>query len=116
MHASCTHDGYKAYEIVPRLVDFLDLTGNPTTSQFQEWFRKTSKELLPYNHHEGLIGGIPSEVIIDAPRRLLLHTSAEEFPASFEYACNILREKYNYQVIKYVQPQMRNIKKKLDSE
>jgi len=107
LYASCTHDGGKAYEIVPRLVDFMDSTENPTKDQFQEWFRKTSKELLHYNHHEGLIGGVPSEVIIDVPRRLLLHTHEEEFPASFENACIVLREKYNYQILEYVQPQMR---------
>lgn len=108
LYASCTHDGDGAYEIVPRLVDFLDSTENPTTNQFQEWFKKTSRELLPYNHHEGLIGGVPSEVIIDVPRRLLLHTPKDEFPSSFENACIVLREKHNYQVLEYTQPQMRN--------
>lgn len=116
LYASCTHDGDGSYGIVPRLVNFLDSTENPTTNQFQKWFRKTSKELLPYNHHKGLIDGIPSEVIIDVPRRLLLHTTQDEFPANFDNACIVLREKYNYQILEYTPPQRRNSQLGLGSE
>jgi hypothetical protein len=108
LYASCTHEGDEAYGIASKLVDFLDQTKTPTVIQYQEWFKKISEILLPYNHYEGLIGGVPTEVIIDVPRRLLLHTPADELPASFQKACSVLKNKYEYQVLEYVKPLMRN--------
>ncbi len=120
LYASCSHDGNGAYGIALKLLDFLDLTKEPTSAQYQEWFRVTSRELLPHGYQEALTGGVPSEVVIDVPRRLLLHTLEDKFPADFGYACITLREKYNYQIMDYANHEIsgifKTIKQKLMGE
>ncbi|MFH1307592.1 MAG: hypothetical protein ABIH72_01955 [archaeon] len=108
LYASSTHDGDRAYEILPKLVNFLDSRENPTITQFQDWFKTKSKALLPYNHRKELLGGAPCEVIIDVPRKLVLHTAQDEFTTRFENACILLREKYNYEILPYTPPLIRN--------
>lgn len=123
-YASTTHDGYKVYEAIPRLVEFLDSIRNPTKEQFEKWFRSTSRELLPHNYHEGLLGGVPDEVVMDIPRRLILHTGHEDdlevvsegFSAKFENACIILKAKYDFEILNYIRPEVRKTLKGLGSE
>jgi|GEM_PF-3670885 len=116
LYASTTHDGYAVYSLAPKLVEFLDSVRNPSREQFETWFRDTSKSLIPYNYSEELTGGVPCEVIIDVPRRLLLHTPEDELQASFQNACIILEAKYNYQILEYDQPEMRSSRRSSGSE
>ncbi len=73
LYGSTTHDGGKVYDVIQRLSDFLDETPKPTIYQYKEWFRKTAKELLPYEHRTEFLGGNPKEVIIDTRRKLLIY-------------------------------------------
>ena len=114
-YASTTHDGNKVYEAVPRLVDFLDSVKNPTREQFGEWFNSTSRELLPANYRERLLGGVPHEVIMDFPRKLILHNGykdayeavSKDFPTKLENAHILLREKYNFEILEFTNPKSR---------
>lgn len=123
LQASTTHDGYRVYEAIPRLVEFLDSTRNPTKEQLEEWFKDTSRELLPYKYREELLDGIPDEVIIDVPRKLILHTGhddyeivSESFPAKFENASIILKAKYHFEILNYLRPEIRERSKSFGSE
>ena len=123
-YASTSHDGYRVYEAILRLVELLDSVRNPTKEQFEKWFKGTSKELLPYNYHEGLLGGVPDEVVMDIPRKLILHTGHEEdceivgegFQAKFENACIVLKAKYDFEILNYIRPEVRKTLKGLGSE
>ena len=121
LYASTTHDGHRVYEMIPKLVKFLDSankTKNQTLVECTNWFESTSRLLLPYEYCAGLIDGVPHEVIIDIPRKLILHTGNEESyelvsensPAKFENACIILKEKYSFEILKYVRPEMRKVR------
>jgi len=117
--ASTLCDGYRTYEAVPKLVDFLDSVKNPTKEQLSKWFRSMSKKLLPSDYSETLIGGVPNEVIMDIPRRLILHNGVEDtfesvskgFPDKFENACIILKTKYDYEILRYVRQELRTFLK-----
>lgn len=119
LYASTNHDGYAVYKAIPRLVEFLDLIRNPTKEQFETWFRRTSKEVFPYNYHEGIIGGIPDEVIFDIPRKLVLHTDygeaddlgavSKRLASKLENACILLRQKHNYEILKFTKPLVREV-------
>ena len=88
---------------------------NPIKEKFESWFRKTSKELLPYEYCTELLGGAPEEVIMDIPRRLILHTGddgeylfvGDYFQEQLEEASARLRERHNFQIIKYIRPEVR---------
>ncbi|MDO8656203.1 MAG: hypothetical protein Q7K45_03115 [Nanoarchaeota archaeon] len=123
-YASTTHDGYRVYEAVPQLVKFLDSVRDPTKEQFEKWFRSTSKKLLPCNYGESLMGGVPSEVIMDIPRRLILHTGNEDdyravskrFLVKFENAGIVLKAKYDFEILNYVRLEVRKDLKVFGSE
>ena len=125
LFASTTYDGYWAYMIVPRFVEYLNSAAVTTREQDREWFRAVSKELFPhhYSDSERPVGGFPCcEVIIDTERKLVLHTGdsseggdleivSNGFPEIFKRACTALRRRHNYQVLKYEQPGLREVKK-----
>lgn len=120
IYASCTRDGYRVYESVPRFAKFLDGIREPGYVELRQWFDSTSKSILPNEYSEGRrTGGCPCEVIIDTERKLLLHTAhndslaivSEDFPEEFKRACTALRRRHNYQVFNYEQAGLRKIKK-----
>jgi hypothetical protein len=110
LYASTTHDGDSVYESATELVNFLDTAQNPLNVDFMNWFKNISSKVFPYNYSNRLIGGVPTEVVIDVPRKLLLHTYNDEFPESFKIACRTLKLKHNYQVLTYTQHQVRSYK------
>lgn len=125
LFACANADGYRAYGIVSRLLDFLDATKNPSATKFGYWFTKTSKELFGDSYKEGRIGGIPCEVVIDIQRKLILHTPTDEdelglvgveFPTKFENACILLKTKYSYSILEYENPSMRDRQERLGTE
>lgn len=118
--ASASADGYNVYKIVPKLVEFLDESENPSVGMFKEWFEVTSREIISKDcYSERLIGGVPHEVIIDVRRKLLLHNGHDEafgvvlgtrnFGKQFENACILLKEKFGYEVIEYVNEAIRKM-------
>jgi len=111
LYASANADGDRAYEIVPGFLDFLDKHESPTIDQYKEWFRAAAKEILN-DYSEKLIRGVPCEVIIDIPRKLVLHDASEErFTPELENACIVLEQKYNYQILKFVSSAVRDYEK-----
>lgn len=122
IYASCTHDGYRVYESVPRFAKFLDGNREPGYVALRQWFDSTSKSILPNEYSDGRTGGCPCEVIIDTERKLVLHTGdsseggdleivSKDFPEEFKRACTALRRRHNYQVFNYEQAGLRKIKK-----
>jgi hypothetical protein len=110
LYSSCTHDGYKVYEIVPYLASFFENKKNPTSKQYRGWFKEKAKLLTSYKHYNELLGGCAEEVIIDVPRKLIIHTAdseslrfvSKQFPLKFKRACNILKSNYSYSIVEYV--------------
>jgi len=117
--ASTISDGYRAFESIPRLVKFLDSVKKPKKEQLDKWFRSMSKRILPEEYSESLIGGCPCEVIMDIPRKLILHNGNEDvysavsvnFPDKFDKACDTLRKKYDYTILHYICPEVRQFMK-----
>ena len=92
--------------------------------QSEKWFKNTSKELLSHNYHGGLLGGVPDEVVMGIPRKLILYTDHEDdytiieegFQAKFENACILLKIKYDFEILHYIKSEIRKTLKGLDSE
>lgn len=110
LFGSTTHDGQDVYKIIPRFAWFLDETSEAGHEDYKNWFRKTSKEIIPFRTREGLLGGAYiREVIIDVERKLILWTADENsfelfedyHPGQFRDAIKSLRQDHGYQIMQY---------------
>lgn len=113
MYASVLSDGYRVYDSIVQLALLHDKSieeGNigPQRTEFTYWFKNT----VPKVFHEQevsnrLIGGVPCEVIIDAPRRILIHNGndsvytgiSETAQYTIAGALDRLVNRHNYQVL-----------------
>lgn len=114
-YCGTTHEGYRAYEIVPMLADFLD-TKPEETVPVMEWFSRASKEVFPNSQTGQTVDGVRCEVVVDFERKLILHNADNEsfemislnrgrdFTKVFEDAVKKLRERHRYQILRYENP------------
>lgn len=105
-----THDGYDIYKYVPSWLQFLNYNGSVplVSADVQSWMEKFGREQVgPLN--VGYAPEIAEQVLIDVPRRLVLHTGDDEafgyigegFGDEFREACRMLEGRHFYEVHAY---------------
>ena len=113
MDASVSSDGYRVYDSIVQLAllydkHFEEEKPEPTRAEFADWF----KEIVPkvfqgQKVSNRLLGGVPCEVVIDTPRRILMHNGDDSFYTGIsetaQYtiagALDRLVNRHNYQVL-----------------
>ncbi|HLC55741.1 MAG TPA: hypothetical protein VJJ23_00715 [Candidatus Nanoarchaeia archaeon] len=106
LYGSSTHDGYNVYKVINMLATFLNKKSHPTAVEYKQWFRRTARELLPFRHSELLIGGVPSEVVIDVNRKLIFYNANEEENEMISIgAIGRLWGRHKYQTWRYIKRQ-----------
>ena len=113
MYASVSSDGYWVYDSIVQLAllhdkIFEEGKDGPTKTEFADWFKETvPKVFREHDVSNRLIGGVPCEVIIDTPRRILMHNGDDSFyttisetaPYTIAGALDRLVNRHNYQVL-----------------
>ena len=113
MYASVISDGYRVYDSIVQLALLYDKCVEDekedlNKTEFSDWFRKTVPKIFrEVKVMDVLAGGCPCEVIIDVPRRILIHNGddssytgiSETAPYTIAGALDRLVKCHNYQVL-----------------
>jgi len=101
IYGSSTQEGNQVYQAIQMLASFLHDIRNPSDEQYKDWFRKTARKLLPFQHKEALADTAFFEVIIDTSRRLVIY-DADDGEVSDSAIARLC--KYRYQNWRYFNP------------